>query len=144
MTKEQRKLYVDCGECDNCLDKPNFGGPKRRKMACSAPKLKGAVAGARDGRPQPLTPDEARAAAATRAAAAARDRADVPRMVARMNEKARRALLGAYEQRMLTRCGSALAEGHRSIREWVWLSASNLAGLLLEDPACRYRGFRWR
>ncbi|KOO31165.1 hypothetical protein Ctob_013588 [Chrysochromulina tobinii] len=64
LTKEQRKLYVDCGECDNCLDKPKFGGPKRRKMACSAPKLKGAVAGARDGRPQPLTPDEARAAAA--------------------------------------------------------------------------------
>ena len=28
-------LYkIDCGECVNCLDKPKFGGPGRRKKKC--------------------------------------------------------------------------------------------------------------
>ncbi|MGV1006485.1 MAG: CRISPR-associated endonuclease Cas1 [Candidatus Nanopelagicales bacterium] len=67
-----------------------------------------------------------------------------PDVGCRMNDKARRALLAAYERRMLTRTGATLGAGRRSMREWVWMSASALAEVLMDEPERRYRGFRWR
>lgn len=61
----------------------------------------------------------------------------------RMNDKARRALLAAYEKRLLTMASSPISDGKRAYRELLAVHARSLADHLL-DPGVPYQGYSWR
>lgn len=63
----------------------------------------------------------------------------------RMNQKARRAFLAAYERRMLTLASSPISHGRRAYRELLGVHARAFADSLL-DPAdtMGFVGYRWR
>lgn len=61
----------------------------------------------------------------------------------RMQDKARRAFLAAYERRMLTLASSTVARGRRPYRELLAIHARSLADHLV-DTQTPYEGYRWR
>lgn len=66
-----------------------------------------------------------------------------PERGCRMSDKARRAFLGAYEKRLLTRASSAFADGRHAYRELLAMQARSLSDHLV-DSAKPVRWYLWR